>query len=200
MRLSPSHNAGQLGQSIEVFQRAVEKLLLACRQRFPIGLKVFPSRCWCAVERGHVELLQHAFHVRSISTPKKYFSFVLTMSSSIGFVVTSLLSFSRCRLRSVRTSVMVWRVPANNKSSTWNASDLRFVVRVHRHVSSMFATKPHFLRTCSRCSCQRLAALLRPPRLFCRFQITVRLLFSGVSAATQVLALRTPRHRPSCSR
>ena len=57
-----------------------------------------------------------------------------TMSSSVGFVVTSLLSFSRCRLRSVRTSVMVWCVPASNKSSTWNASDLRFV----GHVSSMF--------------------------------------------------------------
>ena len=31
---------------------------------------------------------------------------------------------------------MIWCDPANNKSSTWNTSDTRFVVWVHKQVSS----------------------------------------------------------------
>ena len=76
---------------------------------------------------------------------------------------------------------MIWCVPANNKSSKWNTSDTRFVVWAHRQVSSMFGTKPHFVRICSRRSCQRLGALLRPERLLCSFQIIDPLLGSSVS-------------------
>ena len=40
---------------------------LASKHLLLIGLTASPSQCWCALERGHVELLQHAFHVRSIN-------------------------------------------------------------------------------------------------------------------------------------
>ena len=42
--------------------------LLACRHLLLTRLTAFPSQCWCALERGHVELLQHAFHVCSINS------------------------------------------------------------------------------------------------------------------------------------
>ena len=87
---------------------------------------------------------------------------------------------------------MIWCVPANNRSSTWNTSDTRFVGCVHRRVSSMFETKPHFLRICPRWFCQRLGAHRRPYRLF----LVSRSLYpcwDPVSpVATRVVVLRTP--------
>ena len=50
----------------------------------------------------------------------------------------------------------------------------------YKQMSSILGTKPHFLRICSRWSCQRLGALLRPLWLYCGFQFTVPLPGSSV--------------------
>ena len=107
------------------------------------------------------------------STPKLWHSFVFTKVGPrlrVGFVVTSLLWSSRCRLNSVRISLLLWCVAANNQSSTWNTSDTRFVVWVHRQVSSTVGTKPHFLEDLlqmvvpsSRCASQALKTFLQFP-------------------------------------
>ena len=41
--------------------------LLASRHLFLIGPTALPLQCWCVLQRGHVGLLQSAFHVRSIN-------------------------------------------------------------------------------------------------------------------------------------
>ena len=42
--------------------------LFACRHPLLICLTAFPTQCWSALERGHVELFQRAFHIRSINS------------------------------------------------------------------------------------------------------------------------------------
>ena len=57
----------QLGQSTTVCQRAGDTPsagLLAA----PPHLTTFPAQCRCALQRGHVELLQHVFHVRRVDS------------------------------------------------------------------------------------------------------------------------------------
>ena len=78
-------------------------------------------------------------------------------------------SSSRSRLNSVRISLMIRCVPANNKSSTWNTSDIRFVVCVRRQVSVQHvrdeATLPEDLPEMvlpeSRCASQAIKTLLK---------------------------------------
>ena len=102
------------------------------------------------------------------STPKLFSSSVFTrVRSSSALVLSSpRCSSSRSRLNSVRISLMIWCVPANNKSSTWNTSDIRFVVCVRRQVS-MFGTKPlpedllEMVLPESRCASQAIKTFLK---------------------------------------
>ena len=137
MRPFPSHSVSQLGQSRTVFQSSFSR-----RSQRSVG---------------------ESLSADMLNTP----SFVFTKGSSqvACWFVTSLLSSSKSRLGSVRISLMIWCVPARNESSTWNTSDTRFVVCVHRPVSSMFGTN----RTAQDGSCQHLGAHLRPKRLSCSF-------------------------------
>ena len=64
MKPFPSHYVSHLGQSTTVFQPAdntpSSRLLVASPHR--------PAQCWCALQRSHVELLQHVFHGRRIDS------------------------------------------------------------------------------------------------------------------------------------
>ena len=66
---SPSHSASQLGRSTTVFQQAVWRLRpLAGIPFSSVSRRSQRSVGELFLERGHVELLRHAFHIRSINS------------------------------------------------------------------------------------------------------------------------------------
>ena len=124
-------SASQLCPSTTVFQQAAGRLFVRLWASF------FHLISWRSQRSVGELLISGMWNSSSMhstceaSTPQLYPSFVFTRvcpKYRVGFVVTSLFSSSRSRLKSVRISLMIWCVPAIDKSSTWNSSDTRFVV------------------------------------------------------------------------
>ena len=92
---------------------------------------------------------------------------------------------------------MIWCVPANNRSSTWNTSDTRFVVCVHRQVRDEAALPEDLFQMVPTNVSVRFAD-------HAGFLAVSRSLFPCwdpvFQVATQVVALHTPHHSPPCVR
>ena len=68
MRLCPPHSAGPLGQSTIFLTSCRYTLCSLASISFSSVSRRSPSQRWWASERGHVELFQHAFHIRGINS------------------------------------------------------------------------------------------------------------------------------------
>ena len=152
MRLSPSHSASQLGQSTTVFQQAVGRLFV--RMEAPLSRSVG--------ELLSADMLNSSsmLSTHEASTPKLYPpSFFYQGSSQVACWFCR--HFAALELE-VSDQFSEEFLDDLVRSSQQQVVHVDFVVCVHRQVSSMFGTKPHFVRICSRWFCQRFSARLRP--------------------------------------